>query len=287
MKYDAFSRCHPAVNFIFFLGAIGCSVVLQHPVYLFTGLIAAVVYQWLLSGRKVFRLLLGILPLFLLITAINPLFNTAGEHVLFRLFSRPYTLEALCCGAATGATVVSAFVWFACYSKVLSGDKFTSLFGRYKLSLLLVMILRMIPRLSRKAQQTAVARRCIGKGMNENSTLRDKLKGGMCVLSAVTDDALEGSIVTADSMRSRGYGSTKRSSFQIYRMQPGDYVLLLLMAVLLLGVIFYGHTDVSYTPRLMVQNISWDFALYSLFVFLPVILHTKEAIEWRISSSAI
>lgn len=287
MKYDAFSHYHPLVNFIFFLGAIGSSVILQHPVYLFTALLAAIVYQWLLVGQKVFRLLFAILPLFLLITALNPIFNTAGEHVLFRLFSRPYTLEALCYGAATGATVICAIVWFACYNKVLSGDKFTSLFGRFKLSLLLVMILRMIPKLTAKAQQSAIARRCIGKGIGESNTVRKKLKAGMCVLSCVTDDALEGSIVTADSMRSRGYGVAKRSSFQRYRMQLRDYILLLFIAIALLCLVFFGHTDIRYTPRLMVQNISWDFALYCLFIFLPVILHIKEAIRWRISSCAM
>lgn len=31
MTADAFSNCHPAVNFLFFVGAIGFSVLIQHP----------------------------------------------------------------------------------------------------------------------------------------------------------------------------------------------------------------------------------------------------------------
>ena len=32
-RYDGFSDCHPAVNFLFFVGAIGFGVVIQHPAY--------------------------------------------------------------------------------------------------------------------------------------------------------------------------------------------------------------------------------------------------------------
>ena len=35
----------------------------------------------------------------------------------------------------------------------------------------------------------------------------------MSILGALTSWALEGSVVTADSMRSRGYGTSKRTSF--------------------------------------------------------------------------
>ena len=37
MQTDAFSKCHPAVNFLFFAGAIGAAVMIQLPVYLVVG----------------------------------------------------------------------------------------------------------------------------------------------------------------------------------------------------------------------------------------------------------
>ena len=37
MTSDAFSNRHPAVNFLFFLGAIGFAVLIQHPAYLIAG----------------------------------------------------------------------------------------------------------------------------------------------------------------------------------------------------------------------------------------------------------
>ncbi len=275
MKYDAFSRFHPSVNFIFFLGAIVGCVAIKHPAYLLIGLAAAAVYAYLLTGRKALHL--GLLPFFLLVAAINPLFNTAGHHVLFTVFSRPYTLEALIYGLVTAATLYGAALWFSCYSAVMTNDKFSSLFAPVmpSLSLLLVMVLRMIPRLGKKAHQISVARRCIGKDDARS------LRGAARILSAVTDDALEGSIQTADSMRARGYGRAKRTSFQLYRMEVADWFLVFAEVGLLFFVISAGRTAAEFTPVLQIQNISWGFAAYGLYVFLPIILYCKEAIRWR------
>ena len=49
MTKDAFSKCHPAVNFLFFLGAIGFGVMIQHPAYLAAGVAGAAVYYLLLK----------------------------------------------------------------------------------------------------------------------------------------------------------------------------------------------------------------------------------------------
>ena len=62
MQRDAFSRCHPAVNFIFYLGAIGFGVVIQHPAYLAMGFLASAGYFALRNPRKAFKTLLGLQP---------------------------------------------------------------------------------------------------------------------------------------------------------------------------------------------------------------------------------
>ena len=102
MGNDAFSNCHPAVNFTFFVGAIGCAVVIQHPAYLAMGILSGITYYLLLHGRKGIQNILAMLPIFLILTFANPLFNQYGQRVLFRYFGRPYTLEALLYGLAIG-----------------------------------------------------------------------------------------------------------------------------------------------------------------------------------------
>ena len=288
MKYDAFSRCHPVVNFLYFVGAIGFGVVIQHPAYMLAAVIGAAVYYLLLKGKKGIKTILLLLPVFFLITAVNPLFNTLGETELFSLFGKPYTLEALYYGAVVGGIFVVMMLWFGCYNAVLTSDKFTSLFGNLipALSLLLVMVLRMIPNLMRKAVQISGARKSIGKSV-ESGTTKEKVLGGMTVLSALTDWALEGSVVTADSMRARGYGAAKRTNFQIYRMRSLDWALLGLISLLAAATIFGGDKTAAFIPTLQIAPLTWGFGAYCAYLLLPTALHLKEAITWHILRSKI
>ena len=296
MTVDAFSKRHPMVNFLFFLGAIGFGIVIQHPAYLIAGFVCGTTYYLLLNGRKGIKFLLALLPLFLFMTTINPLFNVYGKTLLFHVFGRPYTLEALLYGAAIAAVLVVMLIWFGCYNVVLTSDKFTSLFGNLipSLSLLLVMVLRLIPNLMRKAAQLTGARKSIGKGIVENATNKEKVSDGMTILSALADWALEGGVVTGDSMRSRGYGSAKRTSFMIYRMTGIDAALLVLQCFLsaaVLMTVLSGGTTATYTPDYYIAPVSGMHILglvsYCAYLSIPTVLYIKEAIQWHISRSKI
>ena len=289
---DAFSKCHPAVNFLFFVGAIGMSVVIQHPVFLLVGIVTGAVYYLLLNGRKGFMTILGLLPMFLILTAINPLLNTMGETPLWYPFGRPYTLEALFYGGALASMFVIMMLWFGCYNKVLTSDKFTSLFGSLipSISLLLVMILRLIPNFIRKTQGIIGARKSIGKGAGEGASTKEKVRDGMTVLSAMTSWALEGSVVTGDSMRARGYGCAKRTSFMIYRMKAFDWFLVAVMVALLaltITALCLGQAAAAFVPQIHLAPTSWGLVSYSCYLLIPTALHIKEAIQWHISRSRI
>ena len=288
MKQDAFSRCHPAVNFLYFVLAIGFGVVIQHPVYMLAAVLGSGLYYLLLKGSKGVKTFFGLVPVFLLITLVNPLFNVLGETVLFSVFGRPYSLEALYYGAVVGGMFVVMMLWFGCYNVVLTSDKFTSLFGKLipALSLLLVMVLRLIPGFMKKATQISGARRGIGKAA-EGGSRKEKILGGMTVLSALTDWALEGSIVTADSMRSRGYGSAKRTNYQCYIMTNRDWLLLLLTVALAAATLLGGEKSAQFIPALQIAPLSGWFFAYCAFLLLPTVLHLKEAITWHILRSRI
>ena len=289
MRSDAFSKCHPLTNFLFFLGAIGFSAVIRHPLYLLVGFLGAAGYYLLLSGKKGWKLILGLIPVFLLVAGVNPLFNTYGQTVLFTVFGKPYSLEALCYGMVIGGMLVVMMLWFGCYSIVLTSDKFVCLFGSLvpALSMLLVMVLWLIPSLMKKARQISDARKTIGKGAGAQSSNGEKLRDGIHILSTMTDWSLEGSIVTADSMRARGYGAAKRSSFQIYRMTLRDGILIGLMAVLAACVLLIGGTQAEYTPSLSIASPTLALAAYAAFLMIPPVLSAKEAIAWHISISGI
>ena len=267
MTHDAFSRCHPAVNFLFFVAALGCGMVIQHPAYILAGVVSGGLYFCLLYGRRGFSRIGMLLPLPILTAVLNPLINHRGKAVLFLVM----------------------MLWFGCYSAVLTSDKFTSLFGSVipSLSLLLVMVLRLIPAFTRKTKQVLDARRAIGMGAEQTGSIPEKLRSGMTVLSALTSWALEGSIITADSMRSRGYGCGKRTSFRLYRMTGRDWVLLTLIGALSCIVLLAGGTDASYTPVMKVAPLGWGFPAYCALLLIPTIFEGKEAAAWRISISKI
>ena len=286
MKRDAFSGYHPAVNFIFFLAVLGFGVVILHPAFLIVGLVGAFSYYLFLRGKKGLKQIVLMMPLFLAVILLNPLVNRGGATVLFLLFGKPYTLEALIYGAVLSGMFLTMILWFSCYSAVMTGDKFTSLFGNLlpSLSLLLVMIFRMVPSLIRKGKQIAGARQSIGKEGADRAE-------AMTVLGCLTTWALEGSIVTADSMRSRGYGTSKRTSFMIYRMARRDWVLLAAIFVLstaLIAFVSAGYTTATFTPEWYLAPISpFGLLLYGFLSQIPTLLHLQEALSWHISRSKI
>ncbi len=291
MGRDGFSKCHPATNFLFFLGAIGFGVLFQHPAYLTAAIICAGIYYVLLAGWKAIKSIALILPLFLTVALINPLFNTQGQHVLFTLFGRPYTMEALGYGFAVGAILAITLLWFGCYNRIMTEDKFIALFSNLapSLSLLLVMIFRLIPNMLLRAKQITNARRCIGKGA-ENAPVKEKLAHGMTVLLTLSGWMLESGILTADSMNCRGYGTAKRTAFHTYRMGRGDWYILIwtvLTAGLTLWGAFTGAVNAAYTPAFSAAPLSVFLPIYCLFLLIPTIIHIKEVLLCRIFISRI
>lgn len=117
----------------------------------------------------------------------------------------------------------------------------------------------------------------------------------MTVMSTLTTWALEGGIVTADSMRSRGYGSGKRSSFAIYRFDKRDVFLVIFMAALILLVLVcaaLGGAHVSYTPTIEISPLTEPItiaatAAYFIFLAIPTVLNITEEIIWHILRSKI
>ena len=289
MNFNIFSKFHPLVNFIFFLTVIVSVVTIQHPLYIVTSLTAGICYYILLDGKKGTKKALALLPVSIIIATINPLFNRYGEHILFHIFNRPYTLEALLYGLTLGGIFIDTIIWFACYSRVLTGDKFTALFGRLipSLSLILVMLFQMIPNFTKKAKQIILSRKSIGKGINSGSTFKEKVRDGATIISIMTDWSLENSIIIADSMKARGYGSKKRTNYNDYTFTKKDAILLSTIIILLITLFFSANTRADFTPKISIEPFSLGIIIYGILTFIPTIIEIKETIVWHILKSKI
>lgn len=290
---DAFSRYHPLVNFLFFALVLAYSMVLMHPVCLAVSLLGALLYAGQLEGRRALaRHLRVALPVLLLAALVNPAFNHAGVTILIYLPSgNPLTLESILYGLAAGTMLCAVVLWFVCFNRVITSDKFVYLFGRVipALSLVLSMTLRFVPLFRRQLETVRQAQFCIGRDASTGSAWQ-RARKAVTIFSIMVTWALENAIETADSMKSRGYGLKGRTAFSIFRMEERDrYALLWLgfCGVYLTCGAMAGGLKWWYFPALtgvLIQPMTVSFYLVYLALCLtPVILDRREARMWRCS----
>lgn len=292
MFSDEFARYNPITNVIFFFGAIIMGMFFIHPVFTGASFAASVIYLFVLKGRKTLKDLRFMFIVFVLLSLINPLFNDRGAHVLFTYFGRAYTLESLIYGMTLGAMAAGIIGWFSCYNFVMTSDKFIFLFGGAapSLSLILSMIMRLVPNYTRKTKQIIAARKCIGMAGSASENKKEQIRNGTTALGALTGWALEGGIITADSMRCRGYGCGKRTGFAIYRYDRKNIILSAILVFFLGMTIFCAAKGAAYAVFMPVVDMSWfgnvymmtGIVSYGIFLLVPVFLNLFEIIRWKI-----
>ena len=296
MAADRLSTYNPAISFLFFIGAIVMGMFFIHPLFLIVSFLLSAVYYLSLKRQRGLKLIGILLCVVVVIAALNPVFNMRGDTVLFTYFGeRRYTLEALAYGAATGAMFFSIMMWFACYNIAMTSDKFIYLFGRLipAISLIFTMVLRLIPNYQKRVGIILGARKCIGKNAGKGSR-RELAKNATVVVSVLAGWALEGGLVTSDSMRSRGYGLPMRTSFHMYRFGKKDAAVLMSMLALAAVVILCaikGEVKISYIPAVTMSTMSvYSYSgliVYAIFLMIPSILNVSEGLKWRILRSGI
>ena len=288
MKTDAFSGFHPAVSFVYFGAVIGFSMFLMHPVFLGISLVCGGAYLIYLQGLRSFIRQVGyLLPVLLFTAALNPLFNHRGVTVLFTLANgQSVTLESLCFGLASAALMGAAILWFGCCNASVTTDKIIFLFGRVipSLSLLISMTLRFVPRFKEYLQNTLQVQRA----MCPPETKLEVLKQALTAFSATVSWAMEQSIVTADSMKSRGYGTAERTSYAIYRFECRDGLLLLLIAAFAAGTVIpwlLGAVQWSFFPEMAGAPMdAWQMISVVSFLglcLLPLAINLMEDRKWK------
>ncbi len=292
-----FKTYHPVVNFIYFLFVIGFSCFFMHPVCLGISLVCSFVYSVMLKGKRAIKTnLLYMLPLFIITALINPAFNHQGVTILCYLpGGNPLTMESVVYGFAAAAMIISVICHFTCYNEVMTSDKFMYLFGKVipAMSLVISMTLRFVPRFVSQLKSVANAQRCMGRDVSSGSVVK-RAKCGLAILSAMTTWALENSIDTADSMKSRGYGQGGRTAFSVFTFDKRDAKAL--TAIIVLGIYvlagsFLGGMDFAYFPYFTARKISAFevslFVSYLLLCITPVIIELWEVRKWKSLRSKI
>ena len=288
---DAFSSCHPFVNFYYFTLVIVCAMFFLHPVFMGISFVSAVIYSIYLNGKKAVKFtLLGIVPMFLAATIFNPLFSHAGVTILFfHPNGNPITLESILYGVAMGGMLVSVIAWFSCFNAVMTSDKFTYLFGKIipALSLVFSMTLRLVPRFKAQIKVIAKAQKCIGKGAMSGNVFK-RIRNGIAIISILVTWALENAIETAHSMKSRGYGLKGRTQFSIFRFEKRDVLMLCLLVfatiILLIGTVL-SLTTIQFFPWIIIAPMTpfsvFMYVIFIMLVSIPMILNILEDMKWK------
>lgn len=294
---DSFSSFHPFIHFSYFTIMIVFNMFFTHPVFQTISFIGAVVYSIQLKGRKGARFnLLYMLPLLIVMAAMNPMFNHAGVTILFYLHNgNPVTLESILFGISSAFMFVSVIIWFSCYNVVMTSDKLIFLFGKLfpALSLIFSMVMRFVPRYAAQIKVISNAQKCIGRDISQGSLLQ-RARNGIKILSILATWALENSIETADSMKSRGYGLPNRTSFSLFRFDHRDKlasgILFGLMAIVMTGAVM-GVNTMRFFPSIKVAGFTPYSAVvyvsYMALCFLPVFINFMGALKWKLIESRI
>ena len=294
MKNDAFSGFHPLVNFIFFVAALGLTMFIQQPVYLLISMISGCAYLLYLQGKKGFLRQVGYLvPILVMMAIMNPMFNHEGVTILWYLPNdNPITMEAICFGLASAVMMGASIVWLNCCNTVFTSDKIIYLFGRVipALSLMISMTLRFVPRFKNFLQSVLRTQRAMHKPENT----KEKLQQALAAFSATVSWAMEQSIISADSMKSRGYGGLGRTAFSIYIFEKRDGITIALLALLSAGAALphiLGLMGWTYYPSLSgtllgpVQILAY--LCYGGMCNLPLMINLMEDRKWNALRSKI
>ncbi|MCR4435118.1 MAG: energy-coupling factor transporter transmembrane component T [Clostridiales bacterium] len=285
-----FSSVHPAVCFTYYIFIILFAMLLFHPVYLLLSIAAQAAFL-LLHGRGRARgkswVFFGLMGLAVLL--INPLINHRGSTILFYLFDNPITLEATVYGAMLMLSLLDVLAVFACYQQVVDNHKFMYLFSSFlpKTAFLLMMCMRFVPLLLGRMKQISVVQKTRGLDMT-SGPVKKRSRDGMQILHILITWSLEEALQTADSMKARGYGVTKRSCYWDYKMGREDRVLL--AAILVLAAVtaagsYLGYGTLAVYPTL--GAVSFEpaslafYGAFCLLLLIPIFVEGKEILLWR------
>ena len=309
-----FRNCHPLVNVIFFISVIAFGMFVMHPACLLPSFIFACLYDIRLKGKKAAgKLFALVIPMLIFVTAVNTLFSHYGVTVLFQTKGgNSITFEAMINGFVTGVAVVSVIIWFFCFNEVVTADKIMNVlsFISPKAALMVSMALRFVPLYRKKYMEIAQVQKASGA---DTGSLINKIKSAVGCVSILITWSLENAVETSDSMKARGYGEKKRTSYSRFIFTHQDLFLIVFIAAADSVVAFAALTGglySSYNPYVMI-NPPADFsvtyiltdinavinpftpsglaaaAAYFLLCALPLIIDVKEGLKWRRLKSKI
>lgn len=290
-----FETYHPFINFIYFIAVLMLILLCDNMIILVLWIIFAVLFLGCHRKKSViYKTISGILLLIGGMACMNPMISHNGVTILFFMNGKAVTCEAVIYGGYIGLLLSAMLLWSSCFNEVMTSDKIIYVTGRVlpHLALVISMTMRFIPLFKRKASEVYAYQK-INMKKNRPSYV-DKLLLGMKTFSIIMTWSFENALDTADSMKSRGYGIRKRTSYSIYRFTLRDtMVLVFLLTIGIAIMVLWKDSDMKFIFYPVFVSPEWNsrniliYCLCGGIAGIPWIFEMKEKMIWKYYRSGI
>ena len=284
---------HPAIYVIYYLLLIILAFLYNDPYYLISFLVLiSILITWQGISHEFMQIIKFFIPMSLLIILLNPLTSKVGTTKIYIMGSYFITLEALIYGIIMSLSLLIILLVFASYNRAVSYQEMLYLFSKKfpHVSMIIVMALRFIPLLSYRLTEVNKVHQFDQKNENQEKkgSKLERIRKTAKMMAVVVSWSLEESMLTAKSMKARGYGIKKRTSYLSYDYRKIDYLFLLIIGVTCVICVIglaqgYGRIDIYPTFSFSIhENIFNLYYLSFLILLLPLIyLEFKERLVWH------
>lgn len=276
-----FTASHPAIIFLYLIGAFAGTILFRHPVFLGISLFSGCILTVCLRGKKALLPNLLCLLAGLLWSLWYGSFHHFGATILsYTRIGNAITLESILYAGMTGLQITAVLIWLSILHEMVTTDMVVYLFGRISpgLGLFISRLFRMLPRTGRQAEKMREARSGIGADNSAADRIRSRLKEWAMLFTWTSENLIE----AGDSMHSRGYGAGERTAYALYRFDNRDRgTVLVLMGILVLLSVGYSldQMQMLFDPRIMLNRITplsfFFYTAYGLFLLWPLLYSVK------------
>ena len=174
-----------------------------------------------------------------------------------------------------------------------ASDRVIYLFSRIapKLGLLISMTLRFAGKISEHYRSVKAAQISFRQ---DKRSLMQKIKSSARLMSSVIQWSLESSVDTADSMKSRGYATGRRTSYHNFRIKRKDVLLIAAIVSSDMMIIYFSVSEIiyfNYYPMIEINIESYKsfaaFAAFAMICIIPLITDIREEKLWKHYGSAV
>ena len=269
---------HPLTLFLWFALIISMCVITMNPFCLAAGFIGAALFLICQKGHAALKIIGFSFFIVVIVAVTNPVFSHNGATILFFVIDTRITLAALIYGIAAGVKLASVVLWFSCFNAVFDSERLIYIIGRAfpKLALVISMSLGLVPRMLRDFRSINSSLKAVEKR---------RIKRHLGAFSALFTRSMEDAIVTADSMRARGYGLKGRTFFNRFCYKFRDVVYSLLFIVLFMFSVVL-NVEPEFYPMYSCE-LSLGFVCFAALALIMTVFELKESLKWKLSISRI